>query len=574
MRRHPPRPFAPVAHLGLVRLAPSFNFICRPFRPARRSQKTMREERAHSETAKHGRNAARWWVGALGCSASLGVCVAVGLRAWDIGVPGEWTWPYFEDATDWVWGAASAVPFAGLLGIVFYAGRRGLANRSEEAGAVGAVFLLALLSFYTMPLVDPSFPHRAEMVTAFPWAGGYYTEALFVERPGPYLRRYPALIGALSVKGPLGHIANHPPAPVLLHWWLNRAVARSEWLRGKVLPEGSEALPQLAHFVQTWTVAAYEDRPAVPSAPVAPPRIAEAELAGLFLSTHAYKLLAALASVGAYFLGRELGGAQAAVPAAALTALVPSIHAFSPFLDQAFLPISVVCLLCAALALRRRNFWVAAAGGAALFVGMQFTFAFLVVGAVGFTYGAICAWAAWRTAPEAFRWKPWLSLLGGAVLGFLAPWALLHAFFGYDSWEVWRICYAQHAGFSELFGRSYWPWLLMGPVDFAVFLGPPVLALLGWLAWRDIRERCESDWQPTALLCSLAFVLAFLALSGKNRGEVGRLWMIVMPLATPLAAIALRRLEPKPAALTVAVFVAMFAQTLVIRGSLEVLRIG
>jgi hypothetical protein len=66
--------------------------------------------------------------------------------------------------------------------------------------------------------------------------------------------------------------------------------------------------------------------------------------------------------------------------------------------------------------------------------------------------------------------------------------------------------------------RSYALWLVFDLLDLALFLGPPVAALL-------VARMARS---PMARALGLA--LAVLVLSGATRGEVGRIWIPLMPL--------------------------------------------
>jgi hypothetical protein len=75
--------------------------------------------------------------------------------------------------------------------------------------------------------------------------------------------------------------------------------------------------------------------------------------------------------------------------------------------------------------------------------------------------------------------------------------------------------------------RSYALWLAFNPLDLAVFLGAP-LAALGLVRLASVREAAVDPGRRFAL--ALAVALAALIASGITRGEVGRIWIPLMPL--------------------------------------------
>ena len=96
--------------------------------------------------------------------------------------------------------------------------------------------------------------------------------------------------------------------------------------------------------------------------------------------------------------------------------------------------------------------------------------------------------------------------------------------------------------------RAYALWLLFDPLDLAVFLGLPVALSLVWATARAAR-RLAARARPTAeeafRLAAMA-ALAALLLSGQTRGEVGRIWIPVMPVL--LVAALARPAEERPGA--------------------------
>jgi hypothetical protein len=75
--------------------------------------------------------------------------------------------------------------------------------------------------------------------------------------------------------------------------------------------------------------------------------------------------------------------------------------------------------------------------------------------------------------------------------------------------------------------RSYALWLLFNPVDLAVFLGMPVAFSWAWGAARSARARPKEAIDRMRVATAVG--LALIVLAGVTRGEVGRIWIPLMP---------------------------------------------
>jgi hypothetical protein len=99
--------------------------------------------------------------------------------------------------------------------------------------------------------------------------------------------------------------------------------------------------------------------------------------------------------------------------------------------------------------------------------------------------------------------------------------------------------------------RSYTLWLLFDPIDFAALAGAPIVALAVAAAVRAAQGRTTGRAaRPAGVFALVALgALAALVLSGAARGEVGRLWIPLMPLVLVSAAAELDAEDPRPATL-------------------------
>jgi hypothetical protein len=159
------------------------------------------------------------------------------------------------------------------------------------------------------------------------------------------------------------------------------------------------------------------------------------------------------------------------------------------------------------------------------------------------------------------------------MLGFAAALALLWVFLRFNALATWWECLRSNARFNRVTGRSYLPWVLYNPVDFLMFLGVGLSALLllavagvlrGVKAWRR--------WDPMTLgLVVLVLALVALDVSGMNTGEVARLWLFLMPGAALLAAGTLERFGSAGRYVLLVVLACQGLQALVFKLHLNVL---
>jgi hypothetical protein len=501
---------------------------------------------------------------------------ASGVR-WEIGIPGEWTWPYFRSG----YLAPSEGPFLYLGGAVLMAGlmaaalgagvRRGLRDRRERlllpvvclGLALGVILMLGRGSRHN--LLDLAQPIA---VTVAPARGGYYAEAVRVEEMGPYLEHYAEMIDALAVDDLVrGHIANHPAGPVVFHWTVNRLLEASPGLCELLIPEGRrfrrEAQGLAARLVNA---------PGSAGPSQAPTRLSQGEFAGIWGAALLFRLGFWAGLIPLYFLGRMLADAETGLFAVCLAALIPSLHLFGPYGDQLFVPVATWSFLFWLLGVRRKSLAWSAAAGALLCLGLHWSLSLLLaVALVG--VGSILVFINERRTPGAsWNARGWLRVAAGGLGGFLLAALLPALLFDYDTFKVWRICLSQHADFAALFRRSYLPWLLYNPVELLIFTGVPVTCLLVAQCAADV-SRPAGATRPAAIPLmpwAVVGVFAVVNLTGKNLGEIARLWMFLMPFAALGAARWMRRVRRGKGGFAAAMVLAMAAQTFVFKIYLDV----
>jgi hypothetical protein len=326
----------------------------------------------------------------------------------------------------------------------------------------------------------------------------YYTVAVSPEAEDPmaFIERHAALLP--SFQGRASHAATHPPGPVLYYRGLIALCERAPTLTSALL------------------VAQGHD----PLTPVRPPHTpaskAAALLGGLLLMLAGSAAAWPIASLAGRLVGDPLSGVRAGL----LWLLLPGPVLFVPQFDQALtlLVAGAAALLAGAAAGSRPWLRASAAGllgGAAVYVSYGAAPMMLIAG--------LAALAA------VVNDRP--SLRRAAAVAAVACLALVTtALLDHESMAAARTALRIHRE-TYTSVRSYGLWLGFNLLDLAVFLGVPVAVLGIGRAAGSLRAvfggRAEAADRFTA---AITLGLGTLWLSGTTRGEVGRIWLPLMPL--------------------------------------------
>lgn len=424
--------------------------------------------------------------------------------------PPEWQWPLRDVAASGpLWPAIGSA--LALLALLALSGTAAARTRPEQAarGLLGAASVVGL----ALPLALAALEPGGALGTifgrvAYRTATSYYTVALSPEAADPldFLRRHDELLPTLR-KG-AKHAATHPPAPVLVYRGLLAACERMPGLTRAVLRVSG--LP--------------ETNPRRPRPEYLAPARAAGVLGGVLI-------LVACVLTGWPVAGLARGLGCGALPSARLGVLwmlLPGPVVMLPQFDQALACLVAMCTLALARSLGATGTRPAAAwallaglaGGAAVALSYGSP-AFLAIGGVGVL---LAARARGLPLGEGLRRCALAAAVTAAV--FAAPALVGHHPIA-SAAEALRI----HREFFTQ-PRDYLLWLAFDPLDLAVFLGVPVAASLVLAAARAARRLVAgAPLQPEeALRLGTLGALLVLLLSGQTRGEVGRIWIPVMPV--------------------------------------------
>lgn len=228
-----------------------------------------------------------------------------------------------------------------------------------------------------------------------------------------------------------------------------------------------------------------------------------------------------------FFLGRDLVGERAAVLAALLYVVAPSVILVVMHTDGAVYPLLGACAAALVVAgVRRGKAWAVAAGGGVLSLALFVSFSLLPL------VPLLLGWLGWEalfsdeSRPRAARLRRGLWHLALFGLGLALPHLFFVLVWGYrplarflDSIEFHRTW--------RWYGHSMTIWRFLNPIQFAVWFGLPLTVLLFAEAGHRARR-----WR-TPLAGWLA--LCLLGIFGCNyfaKSEVMRLWIFWMPLLT------------------------------------------
>lgn len=466
----------------------------------------------------------------------------------------DWRWfrvaePAWENALV----ALAVYALIGLLAAVAWH-RAERFGRGAQAALVASLVALAFVGQVVAAMQLPGGYAESIIALGKPGANRYQAAALRVRALGPVLADYPGWMREPSQK----LIVTHPAGPLTLYWALNHAFAGRE----------APARRWMVRF-ENLLASGTRLRDARGGAAVAGlfAEMSEAELMGVWLASFLLRFAAALAIWPVFALARAVYGLRTAIWAGALSAIVPSFVLYSPGLDQALPVLAVTACWLGWTAGFKASACRAAAAGATVSLGLFFSLAFAIVAALA---GLMCV-AGWLKREGADGWRGLAVLAGVACAGLAVPTLTLYVATGYNSLAVWAACVEANARFNAQVGRAYWKWVLANPVEFGVFCGVPaaclfVAATVSALVrvWRE-RDWKGCDW-PTLALAGL---LVALNVSGANRGEVGRLWMFLMPGCVVAAAAHASSYAPFRRAVLLGAFGLQALQTTVLKSLLD-----
>jgi methylthioxylose transferase len=468
------------------------------------------------------------------CIFVIGILTAISLAAlWltdiPLGISGEWTWERirFDDGLSFFLGIVQAAIFGGLLLLVAWSGNRRIEDAPQWEVVAWLVAMMAIAFAWLLAVQEtPSEGHRlnkAPWVLYYAGSSGYFDHARHeISSVDEFLAGYEDLMS----EGDVLHQGTHPPGLFLFYRAIINAVDKFP------------ALSEFAHWTMTQSAtdgfASLEDNTRGTTKFITKNDQAVIWLA--FLLTQASSVLVI---VPMYFLIRTTSNRVAAWKTISFWPFVPAVAIFLPKSDVLFTGLSMTLVCVWSLAARRNSIWLGSLAGLVGFTGLFCSLAFLPIGLIAFAVPVLISLFMHNVDDEpnqsahfgsrllqAFK-KQQLAIAGGA--GCLIAALCVLGFWEVNLFNVWRMNYANHAGFYDQFSRTTWKWMLVNPIEFAFALGLPIFILAIGSIPAVLRQRKERVAE-LAFIVSTFGVWMLLWISGKNSGEAARLWVPLMPL--------------------------------------------
>jgi hypothetical protein len=422
----------------------------------------------------------------------LGIALVLG---WEPGLRGEWVWRR-NALPARLWAPLGIGLALVLLSAALCCGRRWEAGRPFHRAAWMAALILLVFAFQVSLLnaVGPAWVTPGAYILS-PNATTYFGVSLEVSNAAEWVADYAAALPALPY-----HAATHPPGFVLFFLAIRRATAA-------VIGPPS---PQLAELAQS-----YSDLFGLGLAP--------ADAAAAVVSALAIALIGALGLLPLYFLSCRLAGPRMAICAACLAGSMPGLLLLSASPDLVVCTLAIATLSTAYAAWRGKTIWIGLLAGALAGIGLFFSLAFGLVVAwlVMWAFVGVCRAAhAGRYFRRVLLWG--MAAAAGLVILYLGLAVLL----GYRPIEVAKQALSMHRTIAATESvRTYWKWVLLNPLECAIFAGLPLTVAALW-SWRALGD--ERLARLRTFVVSWLAILVLLDLSGTVRGEVGRIWLFLL----------------------------------------------
>lgn len=369
---------------------------------------------------------------------------------------------------------------------------------------------------------------------------GYFTTAVDTPDLGQLLAHYPAIMPSLPI-----HAQSHPPGPIVAQWL--------SWQFFQAIGPAADGLALSLRTLQC-------HNPGLMA--LANAQIASASL-GMLLP-----LIGGLAVWPLFAFGKRVAGERAAALAAAVFPITPLFAMWPAQWDQLYPLLLLLGLYFIHAGLERNSWRRIFIAGVPLSIASFFSVGNFVLMVIVGLYGAAWLWFQRASHPRSVARS--LGLLLVLALGCASVWLTYWLIYGVNPLDV--IATGARLAFESTTGnRTYGAWLIGNPIDFAVFLGVPLILMLGvgCAAW--LRHRLQSkagDDGPAAvgaaaLVAATGGTLIALILSGIVRGEVGRLWLYFGPLLALIAAYAVASYASRLTHYSLLVMVLLAAQLFV-----------
>lgn len=278
-------------------------------------------------------------------------------------------------------------------------------------------------------------------------------------------------------------------------------------------------------------------------------------------------ILGAFAMVPLYVLVRNLHSTVTARISVLIYCLVPSIIFFTTELDQLYSLFFILIILFYYLGVKRKSMVYFLLAGLFLFAGMFFSFLFLVIPVVLLLLATLIYLKKESECGYFFKIKNFVKYNLLFAVGFLVPMIIYQSIYGYNLYDVYKATMIYHGDFLD--SKNYLVWVFMNLFDFFLFLGIPLAVIYLFGLAKEISNFLSTRYINVSFWL-FTFIILILDLMGKNRSEVSRIWIFLIPLAVVSIANYISESKNKNVMLFVTI-VLMVIQILVFRRYVQVI---
>lgn len=455
----------------------------------------------------------------------------------------EWYWPYrLRPFTLWLKPILGTLLMFGVSSWWLRLGGNGRGVKLGLLALAGASFLLQLA------LMNADSPHiRDELINRVysNLDSGFLQTAVELDDLGAALQNYPALMPDF----PSDHTKTHPPGLVVANRLTLQFLERFPQLADMLAPPAIAA-----RCIDLWLL----DR-------------STAVAATVLIWAIIPLLAAALLVLPAYWLARLMLPETAVKLAVVLIATIPALLLFAPKSVQLYAPLTLLIFGAFYSGLQKQSWRWFLLSGILLSLASFLSLGNAALGLLLLLYAALHLWQTdhrlpnteyrtlntdhrslnteyrtlnteHRLPPTDYR-SPITSILAFS-LGAVSFWLFYWLGWSVPPWQIAQVGLGQHYDLVTQLRRYDW-WLAWNLIDVLVFAG--WIVLLGFTAvtgqaLKKIRQQNLTAVHMLAL--SLLLLLILLNISGSARGEVGRIWLFLMPLLALAAASFLAEIGP------------------------------
>ncbi len=461
---------------------------------------------------------------------------AQGLRGWSNN-PEGWVWEKMPPVSILRWLLLLGLA---IIGTVLLISAEKLFAKNKKFINVTIICLFIIFGyFFQIITLDMKYPNPEQLLLnriTDKYFTGYLDSSFQFTNINDYFSNY-----AQTINDPkyCAHCSTHPPGPVLYYWSLHQLIT--------ALPSGWRQ--NSLNTINTTEALSL-------------PTLDEDYLLVAWLGGNLILLITATMVIPLYAIAKKVAPEGMVIPLTALGSVIPGIILMSPQFDQVYAVFSawLIYLTIVGLSSKKAIFaWGSAAGlffAFCLFwsIGLAILGVFIVLFAaiVQFTrnfelrdHNSI--------DKEPFGVTQYLKWLSGFVFGTAILWLFFVLVLQFPILAVLKAIRTDHI-FGITAVRPYVPWLFFDLMDFFQFLGLPLLfvVLLSLFHSPGVprlanHEQINTTEDPKRLTFRHAFksflsrnnpvsilfilIILLLDLSGTTRGEVGRLWIFLMPIA-------------------------------------------